>query len=177
MLKILKPLAVGVFVISGLLAIRQCQNTTDLSIIGSPDNKCQIKITDGWVRDPTLSNEASIKVTNASKQMHVMVISYSKSELVDEVTFDKFTEASRDQKMLRLSSPVASPPIKVRINGKQGRQYLLKGDEYSTNVAYLVTIVESVSFFHEIIAWTPSSLLGPNQPLLQEVTETFRAAN
>jgi hypothetical protein len=177
MLKILKPLAVGVFVISGVLAIRQGLDTTDLSIIKSPDKTCQIKVTNGWARDPNLSNEGSIKVTNASDQMHVMVISHRKADLVGPLTLDMFTEASRNLKMLRLSSPVASPPIKVRINGKQGQQYLLKGDEGLTNVAYLITNLETVSHFHEIIAWTPSSLLGSNQALLQEVTETFRATN
>jgi len=109
--------------------------------------------------------------------MHVIVISHKKADLVGPLTLDMFTEASRNLKMLRLSSPVASPPIKVRINGKQGQQYLLKGDEGLTNVAYLITNLETVSHFHEIIAWTPSSLLGSNQALLQEVTETFRATN
>jgi hypothetical protein len=177
MLKVLKPLAISVFVISGLLAIIQVDNWTDPSIIKSPDKTCQIKVTNGWARDPTLSNEGSIKVTNAADQMHVIVISHRKADLVGPLTLDMFTEASRDLKMLRLTSPVASPPTQVRINGKQGRQYLLNGDQNLTNVAYLITNIETTSHFHEIIAWTPTFRLGPNQAHLQEITETFRAAN
>jgi len=105
-----------------------------------------------------------------------MVINEKKADFTDDTTLDNYTEIVRNATIENLTSPNATPPSPVTINGNLGRQYEIQGSTSNVKIAYLITTVETAEHFHQIITWTLVSRKDKNQGVLQEVTNSFRLA-
>lgn len=168
----LSPLILLVLVIAGC---KQLENLSRPSVLKSTDGKFQLTVPGGWRDAPSLHDSASLKAANGLNEMYVIVISENKIDFADGMNLDKYTDITRTGMMSKLKSPEATPPTKVTIHGIPGRQYLLQGEGQNVKVAYLITDVETDSHYHQIITWTLLSRISKNQPILQQVTESFRA--
>ena len=172
----LKNIGLLIFLIGIVLGCKQMEHMVRPTDLKSSDGKFQITVPAGWRENKTLHEDASIGAANTSKEVYVIVISENKSDFASDIDLDKFTEVTRTSMTSKLKSPEATPATPVKINGKTGRQYMLQGEGKLVKVAYLVTTVETAEQYHQIIAWTLKSRIDQNQPVLQQVTESFREA-
>lgn len=160
-----------------VVGCKQIQSLAKPTVLTSPDGKFQLTIPAGWRKDPSLNDRASIQGSNAMKELYAIVITDFKSDFTDEMTLEGFTEITRDGMAANLVNPDSTPPVPVRFNGLEGRQYVMQGAVKNVKVTYLITTVETADHFHQIITWTLTSRMSQNQMTLQSVTETFRTTD
>ena len=121
-----------------------------------------------------MNEEASIKASNPVQEMYAMVITEDKSDFTDDMNLEQYTEIVMEAMVANVEKPDSTPPLAVRVNGLEGRQYLIQGEVKNVKVTYLVTTVETAANFHQVVTWTLSSRISKNQTTLQGVTDTFR---
>lgn len=167
-------IALLVFVV---VACKQLQSLARPTVLKSPDGKFQLTVPAGWQERPSLHATASIKAANVLQETYVIVISDTKIDFASDMTLDKFTDITRRRMLSKVDEGDSTPPLPVTINGNEGRQYLLAGVVDNLKISYLITTVETAENYHQIITWTLRSRIDKNQPILQKVTESFRATD
>jgi bifunctional DNA-binding transcriptional regulator/antitoxin component of YhaV-PrlF toxin-antitoxin module len=167
----LLPLALLVCVVGGCKLL---QSLTRPTVIKSADGKFQITVPAGWRENAGLKSNASIKAGDLRQEMYVLVMTQPKDDFADDVTLDKFTELTLKSISKNVGSAESSPPLPIKINGQEGRQYEVQGIVDSLKIAYLITTVETPEHYHKIVTWTLRSRIDKNQHTLEEVTNSFR---
>jgi len=173
----LKPKS-GLFAIALMICVvvacKQLQSLARPTVLTSPDGKFQLTVPAGWIERPSLHATASIKAANLAQETYVIVITENKIDCASDMTLDKFTDVTRKAMLSKVSEGASTPPLPVKINGNEGRQYALEGIVNNVKISYLVTAVETNENYHQIITWTLRSRIDQNQPMLLKVTESFR---
>ena len=157
-----------------VLGCKQLQSLGRPTVLKSADGRFQITVPAGWRANAGLESTANIKAGNPQQEMYILVFTHPKTDFADDLSLDKFTELGMKAIKENLGSPVATPPIPVKINGKDGRQYLIQGLAESLKLAYLITTVETPEHYHRIVTWTLRSQINKNQLTLEGVTNSFR---
>ena len=153
---------------------KQLQALAQPTVLKSPDGKFQLTVPAGWRENSSLNEQAEIKAANPLEEMYVIVLTEAKTDFTDDMTLDQFTTITRDSMTSNLTSPVATPPLPVTINGNAGRQYEIQGEVKNVKLAYLITTVETAGHFHQVITWTLRSRIDKTQTTLQQVAGSFR---
>jgi hypothetical protein len=144
------------------------------TVLKSADGKFQITVPAGWRANAGLQSTADIKAAHLRKEMYVLVFSHAKTNYADDMTLDKYTDLTLKAINNNLGSAESTPPIPVKINGRNARQYEVQGLAESLKLAYLITTVETPGHYHRIVTWTLRSQIDQNQRTLEEVTNSFR---
>lgn len=167
-------LALLVCVALGCRQLESIKSLAKPSTLKSPDGKFQITVPAGWKPSVLASEEADIKAGNPIEEMYVIVLTELKSDFTDETTIDDYTEIVKNAMAEKLSSPDATPPVPMTVNGNNARQYEIQGASSKVKVAYIVTTVETAEHFNQIVIWTLQSRINKNQTTMQKVASTFR---
>ena len=154
---------------------KQLQSLAKPTVLKSRDGSFQLTVPAGWRENATLNEQAEIKAANPLEEMYVIVITEQKLDFNAEMNLDQYTNIIRDSMMSKLASPDSSPPLPLKINGNDARQYEIQGEVKNVKLAYVVTTVETAAHFHQIITWTLRSRIDKNQTTLQQVAQTFRS--
>jgi hypothetical protein len=177
-LRPLAPLALIACLVMGCNFAQKIKEEVDKSrapqVIKSADGKFQLTVPGGWRDDPELHEEAALKASNRVAEMYVVVISESKQDFTDEMTLEDFTELTRTNMSRKVGDADATVPASMTVNGYPAFQYTLRGTVDKFKAAYLITLVETPTSFHQIITWTLNSRYDKNFATLYEVTESFK---
>jgi hypothetical protein len=141
--------------------------------IASSDGVCAFIATGGWQQASGLHKKAQLQASNTYGDMYLVVFSEKKDRYGD-LSLEDHSKTTRDHLLKTLTSPTISPPSHLTIDGNPAVQYLIRGYAKNMKIAYLHTDLESPSYFHEIIAWTPDSRLGKNRYALNLAINSFK---
>ena len=142
--------------------------------IASDDGKIKVTVPGTWTKLAELNKQASLQVGNKSKEVYLIVITDTKTDL-DNFTLEKHHHQTRDQMLQKMKNASATEPVSTTIDGHPALQDELTGTEKGTNVVFLHTTVDDGEHFQQILAWTLKSRWQKQNQLLREVTGSFRS--
>ena len=141
--------------------------------IVSDDGKIKVTVPGTWTKLPELNKQASLQVGNKSKEVYLIVITDTKTDL-DNFTLEKHHQLTRDEARKKFQAS-ASEPVSLTIDGHPALQDELSGTEKGTDVVLLHITVDDGDHFQTINAWTIKSRWKQQNQLLREVTASFRS--
>ena len=147
---------------------------TERNELASDDGKIEVTVPGTWTKLPELNKQASLQVGNKSKEVYLIVITDTKTDL-DNFTLEKHHQQSRDRMLQKMKNASATEPVSLAIDGHPALQDELTGTEKSTDVVFLHTTVDDGDHFQQILAWTLKSRWQKQNQLLREVTASFRS--
>jgi Domain of unknown function (DUF4190) len=142
--------------------------------IASDDGKIKVTVPGTWTKLPELNKQASLQVGNKSKEVYLIVITDTKTDL-DNMTLEKHHDLTRDRMFQKIKNASATEPVSLTMDGHPALQDELTGTEKGTNVVFLHTTVDDGDHFQQILAWTLKSRWQKQDELLREVTGSFRS--
>jgi len=142
--------------------------------IASDDGKRKVTVPGTWTKLPELNKQASVQVGSKSKEMYLIVITDTKTDL-DNFTLEKHHQQTRDRMLQKMTNASATEPISLTIDGHPALQDELTGTEKGTNVVFLHTTVDDGDHFQQILAWTLKSRWQKQNQSLREVAGSFRS--
>jgi hypothetical protein len=173
-------LAVGIMGIPLLVSMIQSDRerlqrlSTERREIASDDGKIKVNVPGTWTKLPELNKQASLQVGNKSKEVYLIVITDTKTDL-DNFTLEKDHQQVRDRMLQKMKNASGTQPVSLTIDGHPALQDELTGTEKGTNVVFLHTTVDDGDHFQQILAWTLKSRWQKQNELLREVTASFRS--
>lgn len=140
----------------------------------SEDGQIAITLPSGWVKDDELNDRAQLEASNRAEQMYLIVLTQPKAEFRG-MPRETYAEITRGYLTRRLEkSEVSSPTPVSQVGGNPAVQYQVRGSLNNIDVLYLHTVVETPTRFAQILAWTPPADFEKNQPMLQQVIQSFQ---
>ena len=156
------------------LACKSFQSLGTPHTLKSKDGKFQLTMPAEMAESSTLNDEAEIAAVNTPKDLYAFVITKKKSDYAKDMTLDKLTSVLREAIMSKMVTESPSPE-KITINGNEARRYRVAGSKDDVKIVYFITIVETPAHFHYIYTWTDPAKLSENEPILNQVADSFRA--
>jgi Domain of unknown function (DUF4190) len=148
--------------------------STERKEVASDDGKMSVIVPGTWTKLPELHKQASVQVGNKSKELYLIVITDTKTDVPD-LTLEKHHQQTRDRMLQTMANASATEPVSLTIDGHPALQDELTGTEKGTNVVFLHTTVDDGDHFQQILAWTLKSRWQKQNQLLREVTGSFRS--
>lgn len=173
-------LALGIMSIPLLVSMIQSDRerlqrlSTERKEIASNDGKMSVTVPGTWTKLPELHKQASLQAGNKSKEVYLIVITDTKTDVPD-LTLEKHHHQTRDRMLQTMENASATKPISLTIDGHPALQDELTGTEKGTNVVFLHTTLDDGDHFQQILAWTLKSRWQKQNQLLREVTGSFRS--
>jgi Domain of unknown function (DUF4190) len=173
-------LVLGIMSIPLLVSIIQSDRerlqrlSTERKEIASDDGKIKVTVPGTWTKLPELDKRASLQVGNKSKEVYLIVITDTKTDL-DNMTLEKHHQQTRDRRLQKMKNASATQPVSLTIDSHPALQDELTGTENGANVVFLHTTVDDGGHFQQILAWTLKSRWQKQNQLLREVTASFRS--
>ncbi len=167
------PIALSLLILA-VVGCKQLQRVAPPTKLTSRDGRFELTLPAGWRTTSSLNDQANIQASFPLDHLYVIVLSEPKVDYNEDVTLDKFTEISIKRMRSTGTDIDSTPPLKMKVNGRDGRQYLLQRTIESLKLSYLITTVETADHYHQIISWTLRSRISENQMTMQKVTESFR---
>lgn len=146
------------------------------NVMASADGTERILAPGNWKSLPELNEAASVAAGNKIAEEYFMVLSESKTDLVD-FSLEKHHKLTRDHMIGKLKGGSATPTISLTIDGHPALQDELSGVTENTNIVFLHTTVDQGKYYHQILAWTLKSRWDAKKSRLQEVTRSFRSSH
>jgi len=173
-------LVLGIMSIPLLVSIIQSDRerlqrlSTERKEIASDDGKIKVTVPGTWTKLPELDKRASLQVGNKSKEVYLIVITDTKTD-INNFTLEKHHQQTRDRMLQKMKNASATQPASLTIDGHPALQDELTGTENGANVVFLHTTVDDGGHFQQILAWTLKSRWQKQNQLLREVTASFRS--
>jgi Domain of unknown function (DUF4190) len=147
--------------------------STERKEIASDDAKIKVTVPGTWTKLTELNKQASLQVGNKSKEVYLIVITDTKTDL-DNFTLEKHHQQTRDRMLQKMKNASATEPVSLTIDHHPALQDELTGTEKGSNVVFLHTTLDDGDHFQQVLAWTLKSRWQKQNELLREVTASFR---
>lgn len=157
---------------AGLLTSGLACRRSAKKIITSSDERFQITVPGGWVKETSLHKDAELQASHRGTNMYMIILAENKADLAD-MNLQKHSEITRKGLEESLKDPKESEPVSLVIDGKPAVQYEIRGVKDNLNIIYLHTTVESPTHFYQILAWTIPSTYQKDPNTLKKITGYF----
>jgi uncharacterized RDD family membrane protein YckC len=161
--------------VSGISSIIRESNKSEIYL--SKDKQFQITVPSSWSNDSDLHQEADISLSNRYAEKYFIVLSESKQEFDNETTLADYEKIVEDHFVAEMNNKeFVMEPSKRVINGNSAIQFSFHITVDDLPVTYLVTVVETQSHFHQLVAWTLEDQYSNLQVELDQIVESFQEA-
>ncbi|MCD9020236.1 RDD family protein [Cohnella sp. NL03-T5] len=161
--------------VSGISALIRESNKSEVYI--SKDKQFQITAPSSWSNDSDLHQDADISISNRYAEKYFIVLSESKQGFDDGTTLADYEKIVEEHFVAEMGhKEFVMDPHHTEINGNPAIQFSfhITVDEFPAT--YLVTVVETQSHFHQLLAWTLKDKYSSLQVELSNITVSFREA-
>lgn len=142
--------------------------------IAASDGKLTIATSGMWTKTSGLNNEASLQISDKSKDMYLIVITDAKSA-VGNMSLERHHQLTRDHMLEKMENSSATDAIPLTIDEHRALQDEVSGRKQNADLVFLHTTVDDGAHFQQILAWTTKSRWPEQSHELREATGTFRS--
>jgi hypothetical protein len=177
-LAVLFSILACVSVTSAVLGISSLIRDSNMSeIYLSKDKQFQISVPSSWSNDSDLNEESDISISNRYEEKYFIVLSESKQGFDGETTLEDYEKIIEGNFFADTENKefVMNPNKKV-INGNFAIQFSFNTTVDDLSITYLITVVETSSHFHQLVAWTLEENYSSLQEELDNITASFQEA-
>ncbi|HEU0299231.1 MAG TPA: RDD family protein [Longimicrobium sp.] len=139
-------------------------------IVLSSDGGSQITVPGRWRTLPEASLTAEIRVGSIVAEQFVIVQTNSRDSIPGDVSLERFAEWAVEDVQEDVAEATPATPRHLTVGGRPAIQYEVRD---TVDVLWM-TVVESETHFHRVLAWTPVSRAEASEPLMQAVIQSFR---
>lgn len=143
-------------------------------IFYSKDKQFQISAPSDWSKDSSLHDEADIGISNRSREKYLLVLSESKQDVDSSLTLQEYAQVIEANLQEGVDHVSIDKQIRTVVDNQVAIQFNAKGEVDGIKVAYIVTLVETPTHFHQIMAWTEEKRFASLKQELQKVSASFR---
>lgn len=150
-------------------------NTPETTIVTSKDGITQLSISNGW-RESRALYEVNFAVTLAvegADQQNIMVITESKADFAKSINADGYCKIVKETMKTIVDKASTTEDSEVALDNYNALQFALEGEIDSMKLSYIVNIVETPGFFHQIIGFSAQSKMSTNKDKLMSIIKTF----
>jgi len=105
---------------------------------------------------------------------YLLVITENKKDFADQVTLAKYGKVVTAAIERKLTTPTIGAATALTIGGRPALQYEVHGVLDLFKLGYLVTVIDGVGYYHQVLAWTSESKFGGARGSLGHIVESFR---
>ncbi|MFC5471590.1 RDD family protein [Cohnella suwonensis] len=162
----------GVYGISSIIRDSQMSET-----YLSEDEQFQITVPSSWSSDSELHEDADISISNRYEEKYFVVLSESKQAFDEGTTLEEYETIVEDNFVAEMKSrEFIVAPHNILVNGNSAIQFSFPITVDDIPTTYLVTVVETSSHFHQLVAWTLEEEYSGLEAELEEVAASFQEA-
>lgn len=143
-------------------------------LMTSKDGSFSIEVPGSWKSMPELNEDAQIAAGNSIRDVYAMVIPNPRSDY--EGTFDEFDKLVLEVLLASVEKPEVSASESLTIQGRPARRRRVEGTIEKTRVAYHLVTIETKDTYYQLMAWTMPSREATMRPTIDEVIQSFTAA-
>jgi len=136
----------------------------------SKDGRFQVTLPKSWHTSTGLNAEASIEAEGP--EGYLVVLTDPKEDLADPA-LPKYATSRAQAIVKNIEGGKIGPQLEVSVGGHRALQSELSGTTKGIHVMYLLTVVETPSHLHQVLAWTTKSKFSSSRPKLANITATF----
>ncbi|PSB03343.1 hypothetical protein [Merismopedia glauca] len=147
------------------------------NVFVSPNGQIQVNLPPGWSKAQGLNDKAELEVSNAPREMYLIVLSESKADFQkagQDINLPKHSDLTRGILLKSITNAQTIGPKSITVNGNPALQYEILGIINNINIGYLHTTVETANNYHQIIAYTSQSDFSKNRSEMEEVINSFQ---
>lgn len=162
-------------IVSGIFGVmRIVAHASTEEIFYSKDNTLQIAAPSDWSKDSSLHDEADLAISNRLSEKYLLVLSDPKQELDSSFTLQDYADTIAANLQEAVENVSVDKPNLTVVDNQVAVQFNAKGEVDGIRVAYFVTLVETPTHFHQIMAWTEERSFDTLKKELQKVSSSFR---
>jgi hypothetical protein len=139
----------------------------------SKDKQFQITVPSSWSYDSDLHEDADISISSRYAEKYFIVLSESKQGFDNETTLADYEKIIEEN---FVADDFVIDTYNKVINGNSAIQFSFKSTVDEIPVMYLITVVETQSHFHQLVAWTLEENYSSLQVELDNVVASFQEA-
>lgn len=143
------------------------------TVITSTDGQSQLTVPASWSVQEDLHDDAELEVANLLQEQYVIVLTENKSDFVD-TDLDSYSDLVAESVVEAAGAEDIGDATELTINGNAAQQYEVHGTVDNLKVVYWLTTVEGEQNFYQVLAWTLESKAEANEPVFQEVVQSFK---
>ena len=136
----------------------------------SKDGRFEVTVPPAWHPQPGISPEANIEAEGP--EGFVVVITQAKAELADS-NLSRYAASRAEVIAKKVEHGKAGPQLETTVAGHRAIQIELSGATKGYEVMYVLTVVETASHLHQVLAWTTKTKFPKSQAPLAAITATF----
>lgn len=148
------------------------RSMADALILSNSHLNIQLSLPDGWSEMPHAS-EGQIEATNADKYEWIEILAVRKADV--DASFAEYAASRADPLFNRLIKKSRTPPENIRVNDYNALRCEIHGVVASSHirVAYVLTLLESPTYYVEVVAWTSQSQFKDDEADLKALANGF----
>ncbi|MEC0181971.1 RDD family protein [Paenibacillus peoriae] len=143
----------------------------------SKDDQFAVTAPWNWSRDDTMNEDAGISIQNKLAEKYLIVLSEPKSDFDSSMTLREYKQIVQDHIESGLTNPQSRSASDIVVNGYPAIEFTLKGEVEDVPIMYNVTMIETPSHYHQVLAWTYASRYGRAEKELRKIRDSFREMN
>lgn len=150
------------------------KSTPKERVFTSKDKLVQLTATSGWSKDNSLHEEANLVISNRFADKYVLVISEAKDDLGDSLTLEEYAEiveTNFDDELVNSSIGKFHPAV---VDHNPAIRFTVSGEVDDVDVTYIMTVIETPTHFHQVMAWTEARKFDSLEEELLDITSSFR---
>jgi hypothetical protein len=150
--------------------------TKPVQVASSNGSKYALEVPAGMESEYFGNDNASFQFRNAQENYSMMVIDDSKEKIAsfgldyDLDTYMKIATRSLDSAGMYVNSS-------VEVNGVKALQATVQGKRDGAATTFILTCIETPSYYYQLVGWTPSEKFEVNRPTLEAIVNSFREEN
>ena len=176
---LLIAVAVGGCAVSAAPTLKQNPDSTSMSQASytafvSNDGKTQISLPTGWqnARKPSTSPKFKIKVADRSRDLHLIVISNKK---LPATNLEQMAEVGIMSGKAALQNAQVERTSVKKVGNYAAIQHKIQGRAMGiVDAVMLVTVIETPTQHHVILAQSPSATFAQNKAELEQLIQSFK---
>ncbi|MGM9973779.1 MAG: hypothetical protein ACI33K_07050 [Clostridiaceae bacterium] len=141
----------------------------DGKAFASVDNVIELTAPEHWEKIDNLNSSANLQIGNLEKEQYTITISELASDFSDSFGLQEYYDAIIPPMQQSITNAEVSDIDNITIDGNDAIQFHLSGEVENIKITYLITVVKSEDYFHQIISWTLKSMYQEYEDLYKSV--------
>lgn len=142
-------------------------------LITSTDGLIRLQLPTSWREIPELGDDMSVRHGNQVKETYVVLLSEARVDFGTAFFLNDFSRALLDNNFEGATN-VSQLPSEGMISGMAFEQYRIDATVDSLEVIYLLTTLQSESYFYQLLQWTLPSRWDTHQSTFLDIANSIQ---
>lgn len=162
--------------LTGCDAIDKLKSLKDeeITVVESSDGVCSLELPSSWKSNLSLNSDASLINHSLSQDKFVMVINEEKSQFPDGFDLNQYADLVINSMSATITNAEKTDLKDIKIGENSVKQIELLGKVEDADLGYLINIIESDGYYHQVMFWTFKDSLESNKEEFSNILNSFK---